>query len=175
MDAITPEAKKKNGRHVCCPSAETKKKIVYLLLLLGLATTTDVSAEVDSRFVPKPVVILQGLPVFKLLPSKEQPLLVWWNAGLCHKHHLDKPDVKVFWDIEGNGLAFQTFDKDLDRRQDKPMRMPTPTPTPMRTPMPFQYTYSNKNNNNTFCTMDSALAGCADLPMDPRRGGGLFG
>ena len=51
--------------------------------------------------------------ILKLLASKNQPLLVWWDALLVLDLGLDILDGIGRLDLKGDGLARQGFDENL--------------------------------------------------------------
>merc|ERR1719433_669374 len=59
------------------------------------------------------VVIREGSSIFKLLSSKDQPLLVWRNAFLVLDLGLDVLNGVRWLNLKCNGLASQGLDKDL--------------------------------------------------------------
>ncbi|KFQ43020.1 hypothetical protein N333_00852, partial [Nestor notabilis] len=59
------------------------------------------------------VVVRQGAPIFQLLASKNQPLLVWWNALLILNLGLHILNGITGFNFQGDGLASQGLHKDL--------------------------------------------------------------
>jgi len=59
------------------------------------------------------VVISQRPPIFQLLPSENQPLLVWWDPLLVLDLRLDVVDGVGALDFQGDGLASEGLDEDL--------------------------------------------------------------
>ena len=59
------------------------------------------------------VVNRQGAPVLELLSGEDQPLLVWWNPFLVLDLSLDIVDRGEALHLESDGLAGQSFHKDL--------------------------------------------------------------
>ena len=59
------------------------------------------------------VVNRQGAPVLELLSGEDQPLLVWWNPFLVLDLSLDIVDHVGALHLESDGLADQSFHKDL--------------------------------------------------------------
>merc|ERR1719423_495004 len=59
------------------------------------------------------VIVGEGSSVFKLLSSKDQSLLVWGNAFLVLDLGLDVLNGIRRFNLQGNGLASESLDKDL--------------------------------------------------------------
>ena len=59
------------------------------------------------------VVIGEGSPVLELLPGEDEPLLVWGDALLILDLGLNVLDGIRRLHLESDGLAGQSFDKDL--------------------------------------------------------------
>merc|ERR1712156_817496 len=59
------------------------------------------------------VVVGEGASVFKLFASKNQPLLVWGNALLILDFGFDILNGVRWLNLKGDGLASQSFDKNL--------------------------------------------------------------
>ncbi|KFM06794.1 hypothetical protein AS27_13469, partial [Aptenodytes forsteri] len=59
------------------------------------------------------VVVRQGAPVFQLLASKDQPLLIWGNAFLVLDLGLHILNGVTGLNLKGDGLASQGLHKDL--------------------------------------------------------------
>merc|ERR1712156_471741 len=59
------------------------------------------------------VVIRQCSPIFQLLSSKDQSLLIWWDSFLILDLGLDILNGVRWLNLECNGLASQGFDEDL--------------------------------------------------------------
>ena len=59
------------------------------------------------------IVIRQGTPIFQLLTGEDQTLLVRWNPFLILNLGLDVVDGVGTLDLQSNGLAGQSFHKDL--------------------------------------------------------------
>merc|ERR550517_1326739 len=59
------------------------------------------------------VVIREGSSIFKLLSSKDQPLLIWWDSFLVLDLSLDILNGIRRLNLESNGLASQGLDEDL--------------------------------------------------------------
>merc|ERR1712012_1037402 len=59
------------------------------------------------------VVVGEGSSIFQLLSSKDQPLLVWGNSFLILDLSLDILDGVRWFNLEGDGLASESLDKDL--------------------------------------------------------------
>ena len=59
------------------------------------------------------VVIAQGTSIFQLLASKDQTLLIWGNALLVLDFGLNVFNRIGGLNLEGNGLAGESLDKDL--------------------------------------------------------------
>merc|ERR1711936_1239468 len=59
------------------------------------------------------VVVREGSSIFKLLSSKDQPLLVWRNAFLVLDLGLNILNGVRWLNLESDGLASQGLDKDL--------------------------------------------------------------
>merc|ERR1712180_434484 len=59
------------------------------------------------------VVVGESPSILELLSSKDQPLLVWWNAFLVLDLSLDVLNAVRGLDLEGDGLAGEGLDEDL--------------------------------------------------------------
>ena len=59
------------------------------------------------------VVVGEGAAIFKLLAGKDQPLLVWGNAFLVLDLGLDVLNSVAWLNLKGDGLASESFHKDL--------------------------------------------------------------
>ncbi|KAG5272393.1 hypothetical protein AALO_G00165030, partial [Alosa alosa] len=59
------------------------------------------------------VVVRQGAPIFQLLASKDQTLLVWGNALLVLDFGLHVLNGVTGFHLKGDGLAGQSLDEDL--------------------------------------------------------------
>merc|ERR1711937_211027 len=68
------------------------------------------------------IVVRERATVFELFPSEDQPLLVWRDAFLVLNFGLDVINCVRGFNIQGDGLACQSLDKDLHsttKTQDK--------------------------------------------------------
>ncbi len=77
-----------------------------------LHAAAETEDEVESRLLLD-VVIRQGAPVLELLSGEDQPLLVRWNPFLVLDLSLDVVDRVGALHLESDGLAGQSFHKDL--------------------------------------------------------------
>merc|ERR1719433_2162318 len=59
------------------------------------------------------VVVGQSPPILQLLPGKDQPLLVWWDALLVLDLGLHVLNGVTGLHLQGDGLTSQCLDKDL--------------------------------------------------------------
>jgi len=59
------------------------------------------------------VVVAQSASILKLLSSKDETLLVWWDSLLVLDLGLDVVDGVGGFDLEGDGLTRKGFDEDL--------------------------------------------------------------
>merc|ERR1712088_48723 len=59
------------------------------------------------------VVVREGTAILKLFTSKNQPLLIWWNAFLVLDLSLDIFNGVRWLHLKGDGLASQGLDKNL--------------------------------------------------------------
>ncbi len=59
------------------------------------------------------VVIRESSAIFKLFPSKNQSLLIWWDALLVLDLLFDVVDGIGWFDIQGNGLTRERLNEDL--------------------------------------------------------------
>merc|ERR1711944_103009 len=57
----------------------------------------------------------QGPSIFQLFSSEDEPLLIWRNSFLVLDLGLDILDGVGRFNLQGNGLSSQCFDKDLHR------------------------------------------------------------
>merc|ERR1719186_1976218 len=77
-----------------------------------LHTTSEPEDEVDGGLLLD-VVIGEGSSVFKLLPSKDQPLLIWRDPFLVLDLGLDVLDGVRGLNLQSDGLPSQGLDEDL--------------------------------------------------------------
>merc|ERR1712121_349229 len=77
-----------------------------------LHTSSQSEHKMESTFLLD-VVVREGSSIFKLLSSKDQSLLVWWDSLLVLDLGLDVLDGIRGFNLQGNGLASQGLDKDL--------------------------------------------------------------
>jgi len=75
-------------------------------------TTTETEDKMEGGFLLN-VVIREGSAIFELFSSKDQSLLLWWNAFLILDLRLDVGDRVVWLDIQGNSLSREGLDEDL--------------------------------------------------------------
>merc|ERR1712137_584789 len=68
-----------------------------------LCAATKTKHKVEGRLLLD-VIVGQSATVFKLLASKDQALLIWWNAFLVLDLGLDIVNGVAGLDIEGDGL-----------------------------------------------------------------------
>ena len=59
------------------------------------------------------VVVAQGAAILKLLASKDESLLVWWDALLVLDLGLHVINCVAGLDLEGDGFAGEGLDEDL--------------------------------------------------------------
>ncbi|KFO95746.1 hypothetical protein N300_10230, partial [Calypte anna] len=77
-----------------------------------LHATSQTQHQVQSRLLLD-VVVRQGAPIFQLLASKDQPLLIWGNAFFILDLGFDIFDGVTGLNLQGDGLACQGLHKDL--------------------------------------------------------------
>merc|ERR1712177_104377 len=77
-----------------------------------LHTSSQSQNKMESAFLLD-VVIGEGSSIFQLLSSKDQSLLVWGNSFLVLDLGLDVLNRIRWLNLEGDGLASQSLDKDL--------------------------------------------------------------
>ncbi|WVZ09607.1 hypothetical protein V8G54_014137, partial [Vigna mungo] len=77
-----------------------------------LHSTTKPQHQVQSRFLLD-VIISKGSPIFQLLPSKDKPLLVWWNSLFVLDLCLDIINGIRAFNFQSNGLSCQRLYKNL--------------------------------------------------------------
>lgn len=82
------------------------------MLLTDLHTTTKAENEVEGGFLLD-VVIREGTAIFKLFTSKNQALLVRRDTLLVLNLRLNIVDGVGRLDLKSDGLARESFDKDL--------------------------------------------------------------
>ena len=78
----------------------------------SIHATTQTKDQVQSRLLLD-VVVAQGTTIFQLFTSKDQTLLVWWNAFLVLNLGLHILDSVAGLHFKSDGLAGQRLDKDL--------------------------------------------------------------
>jgi len=59
------------------------------------------------------VVVRKGSAIFKLLAGKDQPLLIWGNALFVLDLGLDILNGIAGFNLQSDGFASESFDKDL--------------------------------------------------------------
>ena len=74
------------------------------VFFLGLEATTKTQHQVKSRLFLD-VVVAEGTTILKLLASKDETLLVWWDAFLVLDLGLDVLDGVTGLHFEGDGLS----------------------------------------------------------------------
>ncbi|KFV93419.1 hypothetical protein N327_10115, partial [Fulmarus glacialis] len=77
-----------------------------------LHATSETQHQVQSGFLLD-VVVGQGAPIFQLLASKDQPLLIGGNAFLVLDLGLDVLNGVTGLNLQGDGLACQGLHEDL--------------------------------------------------------------
>ena len=80
--------------------------------MLGLEASTQTQHQMESRLLLD-VVVAQGAAILELLASKDESLLVWWDALLVLDLSLDIFDGVAGLDLEGDGFAGEGLDEDL--------------------------------------------------------------
>merc|ERR1712227_856503 len=78
----------------------------------GLHSSPKPQDEVESRLLLD-VVVREGPAILELLPSEDQPLLVWGDPLLVLDLGLNVLDRVGRLDLQGDGLAGQRLDEDL--------------------------------------------------------------
>merc|ERR1712203_579669 len=78
----------------------------------NLHTSTKPENQVKGTFLLD-VVVRQSTAIFKLLAGKDQSLLIWGNAFLVLDLGLNVLNGVGCFNLKGNGLASQGFDKNL--------------------------------------------------------------
>merc|ERR1719278_1381073 len=78
----------------------------------NLHASTETEDQVKGTFLLD-VVVGQSTAIFKLLAGKDQPLLIWGNAFLVLDLGLNILNRVGCFNLKGNGLASQGFDKNL--------------------------------------------------------------
>jgi len=66
----------------------------------------------ESRFLLD-IVVREGATILELFSGEDEPLLIGWDALLVLNFRLDIVDSVGGFDIEGDGLAREGFDKYL--------------------------------------------------------------
>lgn len=82
-------------------------------MLLTLAVTTTKTKHQMQRTFLLNVVITEGTPVLKLLPGKDQTLLIGGDPLLILDLGFDIVNGVGGFDIEGDCFAGESFDEDL--------------------------------------------------------------
>merc|ERR1712136_453481 len=77
-----------------------------------LHATSETQDKMESGLLLD-VVVRKSTAILKLLASKNQPLLVWWNAFLILDLSLDILDSVRWLHLESDSFASQGFDKNL--------------------------------------------------------------
>ena len=77
-----------------------------------LEATTKTENQMESRLLLD-VVVAQSASIFKLLSSKDESLLVWWNSFLVLNLGLDVLDCITSLNLEGDCLSSQCLYKNL--------------------------------------------------------------
>ena len=87
-------------------------KVFRLTQKFTLDSTTKTENQVESRLFLD-VVVRKGASIFKLFPSKDESLLVWWDTFLVLDLSLHVLNCIGSFDLESDGLASQGFHEDL--------------------------------------------------------------
>ena len=77
-----------------------------------LHSTTQTKNQVQSGFFLD-VVVAESATIFQLLASKDQTLLVWWNALLVLDLGLNVLNCVTWLYFQGDGLPCKSLDEDL--------------------------------------------------------------
>merc|ERR1711963_1365486 len=77
-----------------------------------LHTSSQSENQMESTFLLD-IVIREGPSIFQLLSSKDQSLLIWWDSFLVLDLGLDILNRIRRLDLQGDGLASESLDKDL--------------------------------------------------------------
>jgi len=59
------------------------------------------------------IIVRKSSAIFKLLSSKDEPLLIWWNSFLVLDLGFHIFNRVRWFNLKSNGLSCQSFDKDL--------------------------------------------------------------
>merc|ERR1739845_307612 len=78
----------------------------------NLHSSSKAEYEMKSTFLLD-VIIRQGTPIFELLTSKNETLLVWGNSFLILNFGLDIFNGIRWFDLKGDSFSSQCLDKDL--------------------------------------------------------------
>uniref|UniRef100_A0A0V0HF54 Putative ovule protein n=1 Tax=Solanum chacoense TaxID=4108 RepID=A0A0V0HF54_SOLCH len=76
----------------------------------NLKTTTETEDKVQSGLLLD-IVVGKGASIFKLLTSKDQPLLVWWDPLLVLNLSFHIVDGVRTLHLQGDGLPVKVFTK----------------------------------------------------------------
>merc|ERR1719232_1972752 len=75
-------------------------------------TTAKAKDKMEGRFLLN-VIVREGSAILELLSSEDQSLLLWRDSFLVLDLGLDIGDRVIGLDVQGDGLAGQSFDEDL--------------------------------------------------------------
>jgi len=102
----------KETRHLLDPYLQIPYHLGLDRFQKDLHTSSQTQHQMQGTFLLN-AIICQGTAIFQLFPSKDQSLLVWWNAFLVLDLFLHLVDGIARLHFQSNGLPSQSFHEDL--------------------------------------------------------------